>query len=732
MTLPIERSRSRKPVTWLTVLGILLLPVLIGGILVAALYNPTERLDAMSAAIVNNDDPVTLDGQTVPLGRQLTAGLVKGSDDVASNLDWTISNTADAKDGLADGTYQAVVTIPKGFSAAAVSPGRQLSGDHDSAKQATIDVQTAPDARVIDDAITAQVSQTAATVLGQTLSSSTLENVFLSFTTLGDQLGTAADGAASLADGAAKTADGTVSLADGIRKLSTGADSLADGADGIASGVGKLGDGASGVAAGVGALSDGASSWAAGAQKAADGLGTWAGGAGTLADNTRQLSNGLAQAASGLSQMPSVPQSFVDATNQLAANSDQITAGVNETLTQLDDAVAECSAQGGSAELCATLKRAADAAKTALPQVNGIVDQSGTIAQGVTGLSRLSELGASLGRLSGGMSQVADGMDGLAAGAADAASGVDTLADGASSLASGASQAAGGASSLAHGASQAASGASQWADGARTWAGGADTTAAGTDTLTTGVSKLADGADSLSSGLAKATDALPTFSDQQAKSLASVVSDPVAAKGLGDSMFGASAIPLLAMLALWFGGLGSFIALQAVSRRALTSRRPSALLALRSLTPAALIGAVQGLLVAGVVQVAATYDWGTWSVFAVVCVVAGIAFAAVNQALVAVFGGAGRWIAALVGVFAVATGVVSTVPAVLLAIASVLPTAPGMTAGMAALTSSSGLGAGIAGLLMWALLAFGATVLAVMRRRSTSAKTLLAEVPATA
>ena len=60
MTLPIERARSRKPITWLTILGILLLPAAVGGILVAALQNPTERLDSMTAAIVNLDEPVEI------------------------------------------------------------------------------------------------------------------------------------------------------------------------------------------------------------------------------------------------------------------------------------------------------------------------------------------------------------------------------------------------------------------------------------------------------------------------------------------------------------------------------------------------------------------------------------------------------------------------------------------------------------------------------------------------
>ena len=225
MTLPIERARSRRPVTWLTLIGVLLLPVLIGGILVAALYNPAERLDSMNAAIVNEDEPVTIDDQYVPLGRQLTAGLVEGSDDIASNLDWTISNADDAAEGLADGTYQAVVTIPANFSAAATStaPGG-------TPEQATIEVSTPPDSMVVDDAITAQVTSAAASIMGQQLSQVYLENVFLGFTTLGDQLGEAADGAQQLADGATRRRTAPPRSPGGIGQLGDGASRLASGA----------------------------------------------------------------------------------------------------------------------------------------------------------------------------------------------------------------------------------------------------------------------------------------------------------------------------------------------------------------------------------------------------------------------------------------------------------------------------------------------------------------------
>lgn len=243
------------------------------------------------------------------------------------------------------------------------------------------------------------------------------------------------------------------------------------------------------------------------------------------------------------------------------------------------------------------------------------------------------------------------------------------------------------------------------------------------------MTQLASGTSTLADGLDQASAAVPSYSDADATSLASVVSDPVTTDGVGSSLFGASAVPLLSTLALWFGGLGTFVALQAASRRALTSRAPSVALALRALVPAALLGAVQGLLVAGIVQIAASYDWGQWSVFAALCVVAGVAFAAVNQALVAVFGGAGRWLAALVGVLAVATGVVSTVPGVLSSIAGLMPTSPAYTGMLAALTDSSGLGAAIAGLAIWSVLAFLATTLAVARRRVASARDLLAASP---
>lgn len=113
--LTLERARAAK-VTWVSLVGLILVPLLVAAGFLWATWDSTSRLDRVQAAIVNNDEGTTIDGQTVPLGRQLAGGLVNGAEDV-SNFDWVLTDTEDGSAGLAAGTYAAVVTIPEDFSA---------------------------------------------------------------------------------------------------------------------------------------------------------------------------------------------------------------------------------------------------------------------------------------------------------------------------------------------------------------------------------------------------------------------------------------------------------------------------------------------------------------------------------------------------------------------------------------------------------------------------------------
>ncbi|MCD2498818.1 YhgE/Pip domain-containing protein [Microbacterium nymphoidis] len=845
MTLPIERATTRRRVTWLTVIGVILLPVLIGGVLVAALWNPTERLDNIRAAIVNEDSPVTLNGQTVPLGRQLTAGLVEGSDDVDSNIDWVISNADDAKSGLADGTYDAAITIPENFSAAATS----TAGDNP--EQAKIEVTTSPDAKVFDATITNQIATIASGSMGEMLSKNYLENVLLGFTTLNEQLGTAADGATELADGTRQSADGTRQLADGAttladgigqldsgaQQLSSGAATAADGTHQLADGAGQLASGLNQLAPGATQLADGAAASATGAQGLAQGAGQLTEGLSALAPGARGIATGASDLSGGVKTYTDGVSAVLGALPQISAGAGQLRDGIgtladeiranaetmrssallpDELLTNASDAAATTASVatqigdaaqtlGAAAQSCAVAHGQTDASCIALAQqaqalgalatgdATTAATQAGTasayaqgtaqalpgtiadqlvalgdaidttpgpdgspnLAQGATalasGIDTLitqaapldqggKELAAGAAALASGAASVADGVDAtatgassLASGSSQLASGIQQLSDGASGLSLGLGQTqigagslASGTSALADGADQLASGASALSDGVGQTADGATTLAEGTTTLADGSTKLADGSAGLADGLQDAVKQIPSYSEQQRTDLATVVANPVVTEGTGSNMFGDSAIPLLAVFALWFGGLASYIAMQARTARTLAERRPSVVLTLRALIPGALIGAVQGVLIAGVVQFVAKYDVGEWFAFAGVAALAGIAFAAVNQALVALFGGAGRWISAIVGVLFFATGVVSTTPGFLDAVAGVLPTAPAYQGLLALVTPAGGFGAALTALVIWTVLSIVVTTASIARRRFTSVRALQA------
>lgn len=678
MTLSIERARSLKPITWLTILGILLLPAAVGGILVAALQNPTERLDTMTAAIVNLDEPVTIDDQYTPLGRQLASGLVEGSDELDSNLTWVISNEEDAADGLADGSYQAVITIPAEFSAAATSSGQAISDGGGTAEQATIEVTTPDDGLVADDLITQQIASVATSTMGTMLSEATMENVLVGFTTIGDQIGEAATGARELATGARSAADGAAALPDGATKLADGASQLGTGASELAGGLGTIASGTKDAADGASALGSGLTSGAAALEAPDSDLNKLAGAAATGAGYAKTAADGTLATA----------QSLGGHVASLGTNAEDLGALVQECYVSNPD-TAFCARLAGVAQSIGADAKAigadaqsAGSAAEAAGYANGY---AGNVSTGVSALP---------GALAGQLRTAGDG--------------ALSLADGLYQLADGTDQSAAGANSLSTGAVALSDGATALSDGATE--------------LASGVDKLATGTGDLAGGLKTASESLPSFDDQESSSLASVIADPVSSNSSMNTIFGPTAIPLLAAVVLWFGGLASFIVMRAHTARTLTSRRSSAGLALRAFAPAAAIGAGQGVLVALIVQFVASYDAAAWWAFAGTAVLAGVAFAAVNQALVALFGGIGRWVSALIGVVAVATGLISTVPGWLASIGQALPTAPAFTGLIAAN------GSALASLVVWGVLSLIATTLIVAVRRSTSAKAVLAGV----
>jgi len=690
------RERATSGLAPLGILGVVLVPLVVAGLLVWALWNPGDRLSTVTAAIVNDDSPVEIDGRTFPLGRQLAAELVSG--DVETNYTWTLTSEEDAAAGLDDGDYVAVVTIPSNFSSAATS----FSGAPAEAERAVIDVATSDRSRLVDDAISQTITQTAATIMGRQLTQTYLDNVYLGFNTLGEQLGDAAGGATTLADGAA-------SLADGASALSGGTTSLADGASALA-------DGASGLSQGVGELADGAATAARGANDFATQLSAFTGG-------VQSVATSLADLKAQTSALPGTADALTGFTSAAAGDSASLAASIGASAQAIGALATEACTADATSTICAQLTEQAAALGDSATRAQSVATSAGTADAYAQGLS---DPATGLPALAGGVAQLADGAAPLGANAPALAAGARGLADGVTQLSGGLTQLRGGATELSDGASDLAAGTSALAAGA---SGVAD-----------GTARLRDGSGELASGLGQAADRLPAYSEQDRDTLSQVVAEPVSTseEGSGSSGpsfgFGDSSLPLYAVLALWIGAMAIFIVLGAFPRRMLESTRPSALLALRSFGIPAAVGALQGLVVALVLGIAQGLAPGEGFAFAGLAVLGGVAFAAVNQALVVWLGGAGRFLSMVVALVVLATGVVSTAPGVLDDVRSFLPVEPVIDGVQAVLAGASAatLFATAAALIGWTLLGLAATTLRVSRRRTIPRRTLLREAAVSA
>ena len=826
----LERANSKRPVTWVSFAGLVLIPIIVAAGFILATWKSGDRLDTIEAAIVNNDDGAEVDGKTVPIGRQLTSGLVGETE---NNVRWVITDEEDAEKGLADGTYAARLTIPEGFSRAVTSVS-----DAQSATQTQLDVDVSGVAPASDQLISRSVAEVARTTFNTEMTENYLDNIYLGFNDMGTQmrkLGDAAgeldDGAQQLSSGTRQSADGAGELADGMGELDTaggelnkGAGDLADGAgelakgtSGLAKGLGtmkdetkdlpentqKLADGADELSTGAGDLSDGADKLSGGVDEyttsidaiikglsgggsGGSGSGSGQGGLDDLIDGGKELDKGASDLATGASGLSDGLVTYRDGLKQGADDADALA----KTATGLDDLVAADMLTSGQAEqiraqLCpagtpdeacqgmerayargllagtsgglnsavdglgstdekksilggaSALKEGTDSFSTNMSEfAKGLEEGLGDLAKGMKDITdnapKLLDASKSLRE---GASGLADGSSKLAGGASDLSDGTQQLADGMPQLTDGIAKSADGAAKLDDGAGQLADGAGKFADGLGSYTTGVSQAATGSQDLASGLDQLADGSEKytdgvgqFSDGVQDGADKVPSYSAPDRDKLSRVASANIEAPNMDSvtNLLTGSTIALLIMLALWVGGLVTYTVLKPIPSSTLLSTKSSVAVWMRGLVPGLAVGLVQALVLAILAVTVMDIDAIQGFDLAVLTFVSAIVFMILNFALVAWFGGVGRFLSVIAVVLAVAGRTIGAVPEFFQFVAPLLPLTPAMNGFSAIAAGTSGLAAAYGGLLAWAVIGLVASLLAIVRARTTKPEAALA------
>lgn len=395
------RALAAGPLTWKTWTGLIIVPVIVMGLLTWALWSPEADHGTATAAVVNQDEPVKVNGQTIPLGRELAGNLTH---DENSAYTWVLTDSSDAAEGLDDGTYAAVVTIPKDFSARATS---SATGKPLDAKKAKLNIQTSANAGVADPALSEKVAEATQHTLDQQVVETYLDNVYVGFTSIHDQLNKAADGASQLADGTSQ--------------LRTAAAQLSDGASDLASGTTRL---------------------ASGSAELSDGLSQAERDTAELPSLTRQLADGAEQVAQGNEQLAAT---VVPLANRIIAAIDALPSAATAA-TEFQRLADECT---GTPEFCQALTQQAAQFTTDAGKIDSA--KATVRANAVQVRDGIKALATGARKVANGNAELADQAKTLTAGIASAADGARQLDDGMQQANTGAHQLSSGASQLSDG-----------------------------------------------------------------------------------------------------------------------------------------------------------------------------------------------------------------------------------------------------------------------------------------
>ncbi|MBN1171535.1 MAG: YhgE/Pip family protein [Micromonosporaceae bacterium] len=654
---------------WKTRLGLIVVPVLVMGPLTWAFWSPQANHNTARAAVVNNDEPVTVNGQIIPLGRLLAGNLTHSAD---SAYTWVLTDAGDAASGLADGTYVAAVTIPRDFSARATS---SASGRPLEATRAQVSVHTSQAAGILDPAASAQVVRATQQALNQRIVKTYLDNIYIAFSTIHGQINQAADGSGQLADGTGRLLTGATQLADGAGQLATALGQLSGGADQLAAGTAQLASGSSQLAAGL-------------TQAATDTR--------DLPALTRQLADGARQVADGNEQLADL---VVPLANRMITIIDAFPSSGDAT-AELRELIDQCEHHGGSTGFCQDLSTALDH----LMECSDTIDSArATLRQAAV--------------------DIRDTIQALADGANQVADGTERLANAAGALTDGIASAASGATQLNAGVQQVNSGATQLADGADRLAGETTRFVDGATQLNAGVQQVNSGATELATQLDQGRDKVPTYSEAERDHLSSVAAHPTDGTTSRSSL-GTAALSLFVALALWACALATYLVVRAVPSAVQTSRAAPWRILLSATRPGVTTAITAALVLSALVLPVLGLDVARSAAFTATCVLAALAFAALNQAAIAVFRLPGRLAALAVLVLAMATGVVSTVPGPLEGIDSYLPPHAAALVLNAIATGSGGAPTGIASLAAWLAIGGLATTVSIARHRYLSGRQL--------
>lgn len=485
------------------------IPILYSGFFLGSIWDPYGQTKNLPVAFVNEDKGASLNGKSLNIGESVEKKLKDNHD-----LGWEFVSKQQADEGVNNGHFYAVVTIPSDFSQKAASITKS------EPQQAVINFTTTPAKNYIGSLVSNQAAAKVKSSVSEQITQAYAKGILENLDKLGMGLDTAANGASTLHDGLGRLQSGTQTYVGGVKQLAVNQQSLTGG-------LAQLSDGSRKLQAGLGQLSNNL----------------------PTESQLSQLSDGMKQLQSGINQLNA---SVSNPSPALVAQQNKVKTDAQTLVQTMEASKSDLLAVGGTLQTLGAQAAASGSNSTtiSLPQISNIsrafTKTQTIIAQTTTLLGDLQtltqQLSAQQTQLQAGVSVLNNGVNQLTPNAITAFNGYNSVRFANNQLLAGSA-------SLTNGLSEAKSGSQKLANGA-------SLLESRSGALIDGTSQLASGADTLANKLADASNRIkvqPTGATTQ-QQIANPVKSEMTEKGNVPN-YGYALSPYVLSLSLFVGAL---------------------------------------------------------------------------------------------------------------------------------------------------------------------------------
>lgn len=380
----------RTPLRRLFLALVVVVPLVFSAVFMWFIWDPTDTVDQMPVAVVNNDQPFGSGADRLAAGDGVVKELVD-----SHALDFDVVDSATAEAGLKHGDYYFIIEIPKDFSADLSQIGGVTKAP------ALINVTYNDNNTLMASNIGGQAMAEINKAVLEGAAASTVGTLLDGVNSLSTGLKQASDGSAQLHSGTSELSAGATELSNGINNelvpgiteaasgghdVANGASELSTGATQLQSGTAELGAGATQLADGISSLTDTVDLAALKATLArlqkTPGVGSELGEVADIINGLSDLKTGSRELARQLTDPKADYRSGVD---QLTAGSKELASGGGELATGLDQL------QNGTVEAGSGAKQVATGAKQLDDGAKQLADGLGDGAKEAPDLSNATQ-----------------------------------------------------------------------------------------------------------------------------------------------------------------------------------------------------------------------------------------------------------------------------------------------------------------------------------------------------